>query len=508
MQIRSSQLLIHKAKGDVKLGRSRLSSLSFCQCTMRSFYAFIGNGHGLEGKRPPIVALSEEDIYHHPAQAYEKVIKKYGPVVGVVRNNRLEYITDHSVTAHVLTADAMFSFEQASLQNLNLGFLLSLQQSLVKGLDVIVQESITAKMEHIVDSLVPIFQHHIASLTESNSERRESYSIPVDLESVARRMMAESILTIIFGKKHTKPATIHAVEKVAVDITAANGNRFQNLGYFSRNFPGLWLRLIWLKITISSVPHYLRISYIAFKEMGSRESNDSESILDVFAKQCKARNGGCVPFLDKIWMIVVMFGLIFASVHQTAILIVWVLFELAKQPQFLETFRKEVADQIDEDGDLCLNYAALKDARHLDSFIREVMRTKGDTLLTARLTTADVPLAGYIIPKGSFVTPLATRSHMNEEYHGKNAKEFIGDRWVGMEKPAVMVSNSYFPWGLGRWACPGRFLAVAAVKMAVLYLITNATPRLKDDKYRIRDPLNIILVPPEGQLLLYPIRKQ
>ncbi|KAK7457794.1 hypothetical protein VKT23_010134 [Stygiomarasmius scandens] len=179
------------------------------------------------------------------------------------------------------------------------------------------------------------------------------------------------------------------------------------------------------------------------------------------------------------------------------------------RPQFLDKFRKEIIESTNADGDLDLTYAALKNAEQLDSFIREVMRTKGDTLLTTRLTTRDVPLAGYIIPKGSFVAPLATLSHMNEEYHGKDAKEFIGDRWVAQRKPAVMVGNGYLPFGLGRWACPGRFLAIAVmmrleIKMAVLFLITYTTPRLKNDKYHIRDPLNITSVAPKGDLVLYP----
>jgi hypothetical protein len=70
-------------------------------------------------------------------------------------------------------------------------------------------------------------------------------------------------------------------------------------------------------------------------------------------------------------------------------------------------------------------------------------------LVSLRKTTRSLSQL-YDTPPGSFVTPLVTRSHMNEEYYGNNAKEFIGDRWVGMEKPAVMVSHSYLPWGLGR----------------------------------------------------------
>ncbi len=62
---------------------------------------------------------------------------------------------------------------------------------------------------------------------------------------------------------------------------------------------------------------------------------------------------------------------------------------------------------------------------------------------------------------GSLVIPLATLANECEDYYGENARDFVGDRWVGTGKLAVMLSPSYFPFGLGRWACPGRGLAVA-----------------------------------------------
>lgn len=58
---------------------------------------------------------------------------------------------------------------------------------------------------------------------------------------------------------------------------------------------------------------------------------------------------------------------------------------------------------------------------------------------------------------------MATLSHMNPKYHGLDANEFDGNRWCASSntKQAVTVSPSYYPFGLGRWACPGRVLAVA-----------------------------------------------
>ena len=71
--------------------------------------------------------------------------------------------------------------------------------------------------------------------------------------------------------------------------------------------------------------------------------------------------------------------------------------------EYIPAIREElsvVADSIDNDGIQRLSYEALRRSTTLDSFIREVFRTKGDTLSVIRATTRDVPLGEYIIPKG------------------------------------------------------------------------------------------------------------
>lgn len=63
---------------------------------------------------------------------------------------------------------------------------------------------------------------------------------------------------------------------------------------------------------------------------------------------------------------------------------------------------------------------------------------------------------------------MATLAHLNPLYHGEKAADFVGDRWVGSDKQAVTLSSTYFPFGLGRWACPGRFLAVSGKYLLLL----------------------------------------
>lgn len=57
--------------------------------------------------------------------------------------------------------------------------------------------------------------------------------------------------------------------------------------------------------------------------------------------------------------------------------------------------------------------------------------------------------------------PLASLSNRSQEYHGHDAEDFVADRWVGIGKPAIMAGPGYYPFGLGRFACPGRTLAVS-----------------------------------------------
>lgn len=131
---------------------------------------------------------------------------------------------------------------------------------------------------------------------------------------------------------------------------------------------------------------------------------------------------GTVPILSRIWLSIAMLmfvdeiskihpgwtylvppRFVFASVHQTAAVAVWVMYELAVRREYIPAIREElliISDSIDSSGVHRLSYEALRRATVLDSFIREVLRLKGDTIGVMRGTTNDVKLGGYTIPKG------------------------------------------------------------------------------------------------------------
>jgi len=78
---------------------------------------------------------------------------------------------------------------------------------------------------------------------------------------------------------------------------------------------------------------------------------------------------------------------------------VWVLCEIALRPEYQDGIYDEIKVLL-KDGPEKLTHENLKQAALTDSFIREVMRTKGDTFSTVRMTVNDVKLGEYTIPKG------------------------------------------------------------------------------------------------------------
>ncbi|KAJ6601157.1 cytochrome P450 [Mycena vulgaris] len=453
------------------------------------------------GNHPPIIDIPASEIFNNPREAYEKALKDHGPVIAVRRKGFLEFIIDETLVQTVLTSDQSFSFEEAMATILNLRPFVSLFWSFFREIDDLVQNGINPRMSNILERIFPVFVRSAQASVEHKT---------IDMFEHAHTSIAEAMIILIFGEGYVNERNSQVVTDVATDIAGLTG-MYQNSSALGRQFPTIWSIITWVRVICTSILAFYRIiGPQVWRQVRSRKwvASDEEEPTTVLEYLCyKYAKNGTVDSTSFLWVMALLMGIIFASVHQTASVVVWVVFELARRPEYLNRLREEVqinVDPVTNNLDPSNIGEAIQKALWLDSFIREVMRTKGDTLSTCRLTTSDVPLGGYTIPKGHLVFPLATLVHLNPAHH-PDPYAFRPNRWHGLDaRPAVMSSASYIPFGLGRWSCPGRILAVSEIKMIVWSIIVKATPRLDGDKYTIVDPLNITSVPPEGQLILEP----
>ncbi|KAF9553890.1 hypothetical protein BGW38_009353, partial [Lunasporangiospora selenospora] len=72
-------------------------------------------------------------------------------------------------------------------------------------------------------------------------------------------------------------------------------------------------------------------------------------------------------------------------------------------------------------------------------------------------------------------------AHFGPE-QGEDPAEFRPWRFVGKSKPASKVAHDFLPFGMGRHACPGRFLAIQEMKTVVLMFLQRYS------KIEIQDP--------------------
>lgn len=177
-----------------------------------------------------------------------------------------------------------------------------------------------------------------------------------------------------------------------------------------------------------------------------------------------------------------------------ATIIIWVTYYLALRPESQKAIRKESRSitRLGARGEqMPLNQRKMQEMTATDSFIREVLRMKGDSVNLVRATTRDVELGGYLIPKGnafsqryylklltglypgSVLLPVTYLSYRSPDFT-PNPDEFDAERWIGSGKSAATTGPGYLAFGLGRWSCPGRILAVLGMSLLrfVSFLLT------------------------------------
>ncbi|KAF8970278.1 hypothetical protein BGZ46_010508 [Entomortierella lignicola] len=199
--------------------------------------------------------------------------------------------------------------------------------------------------------------------------------------------------------------------------------------------------------------------------------------------------------------------LILASVHTTTDTSTNLLYYLAAYPEYMEKLYEEqqevldsiqgerekerqeltkkgepIGEDLDPAHDRDLSVAAVKRLAHMDSFVREVFRFRTQRLDLVHRARKDVTLSnGMVISKGSSVIVNFRSAHQGPE-QGEDVTEFRPWRFVGKVKAASKAGSDYLPFGMGKHACPGRFLAIQELKTIGVLMVS------KYSKIEIKDP--------------------
>jgi len=180
----------------------------------------------------------------------------------------------------------------------------------------------------------------------------------------------------------------------------------------------------------------------------------------------------------------------FSGTHATSMTLTQGLYRLLANPEFIEPLRQEVETVIREEG---WTKAGIDKMHKMDSFLRETQRVDGISSVTmTRLALRPFTFSnGVTVPAGTFVSMPSSATHRDERIY-PNPDVFDGFRFAKLREgevdettsryQTVCTSNEYLPFGLGRYACPGRFFAVMNIKVLLAYIVSTYDIKFEEGK--------------------------
>ncbi|KAF9916575.1 hypothetical protein FBU30_001271 [Linnemannia zychae] len=203
----------------------------------------------------------------------------------------------------------------------------------------------------------------------------------------------------------------------------------------------------------------------------------------------------------------VLMIMVLGSVHTTSDNSTNILYHLAafpecidrlyeEQQEVLDTIQKEreqqrkvliakgesIPEDLNPSEDRALTAVAIKRMVHMDSFIREMFRCRTERLSMAHYARQSVTLSnGMVISKGSTIIINMKSAHQSPS-QGEESDKFRPWRFVGKSKSTSKVGADFLPFGMGKHACPGRFLAIQQLKAVGALFISRYS------KIEMQDP--------------------
>jgi cytochrome P450 len=157
--------------------------------------------------------------------------------------------------------------------------------------------------------------------------------------------------------------------------------------------------------------------------------------------------------------------MLLAGEDTTANTIAWMIYLLWTHPQALSRACDEVRDKVRDCQQPTMDEVA--DLEFIEACIHETMRLKPVGPQLPLQANADVLVGDVQVPKGTIVINLLRVDSVREDLVPQAAL-FEPERWLEANNPAKRLST---PFGAGPRICPGRYLAMLEMKIAMTVLL-------------------------------------
>jgi len=160
--------------------------------------------------------------------------------------------------------------------------------------------------------------------------------------------------------------------------------------------------------------------------------------------------------------------LLLAGEDTTANTISWMIYLLQHHPEAMARAREEVQRVAPDVASFTIEQMDSLD--YLNACASEAMRLKPVAPFLPLEALRDTVVGDVAVPKGTLVWCVLRHDSVSES-HFAEAQAFRPERWLAADAPQTNEKRTSLPFGAGLRTCPGRYLALLEIKIAMAMLL-------------------------------------
>jgi len=167
-----------------------------------------------------------------------------------------------------------------------------------------------------------------------------------------------------------------------------------------------------------------------------------------------------------------VFTLLLAGEDTTATTLSWMLYLLSRNPEALARARAEALRVAPDAG--AFTPEQMADLSYIEACAHEAMRLKPVGPFNAVETLQDQVVGDVLVPRGTPIFCVLRHDNLNERYFSQ-ADRFEPQRWLDGQglSEATNAKRVSMPFGAGPRICPGRYLALLEIKLAMAMILNT-----------------------------------